>query len=74
MYPIQSPGGWQLIGRTPVKLYDPSNLEAPVFIKAGDYIRYVSVDEDTYNKISEEVNAGTYKVNIKEVKREQLRG
>ena len=39
MYPIQSPGGWQLIGRTPVKLYDPSNLEEPVFIKAGDYIR-----------------------------------
>ncbi|BFL73217.1 5-oxoprolinase subunit PxpB [Anaerococcus nagyae] len=74
MYPLESPGGWQLIGRTPVKLYDPSNPESPVFINAGDYIRYVSVDEQTYNKILEEVNAGTYKVNIKEVKRGELRG
>jgi len=74
MYPIQSPGGWQLIGRTPVKLYDPSNLEEPVFIKAGDYIRYVAVDEATYKEISDQVEAGTYEVKIKEVKREQLRG
>lgn len=74
MYPLESPGGWQLIGRTPVKLYDSSNPESPVFINAGDYIRYVSVDDKTYNKILEEVNAGTYKVNIKEVKRGELRG
>lgn len=73
MYPIVSPGGWQLIGRTPVKLYDPDRKE-PVFINAGDYIRYVSVDEDEYQKILDEVNNNTYVVEIEEVKRGDLRG
>ena len=48
MYPSESPGGWQLIGRTPLKLYD-ENKEPPVFVNAGDYIRYVSISEDEYN-------------------------
>lgn len=71
MYPTDSPGGWQLIGRTPVKLYDEKRKE-PVFIHAGDYIRYVSISEDEYNEIKKEVDANTYEVSIKEVKRGEL--
>lgn len=73
MYPSESPGGWQLIGRTPLKLYDPE-AEPPVFIQAGDYIRYVSIDEEEYNRIKKEVENGTYKVNIKRVEVGELNG
>ncbi len=42
IYPLASPGGWQLIGRTPVKVYDPSR-ENPILYKAGDYIRFIPI-------------------------------
>lgn len=63
MYPSESPGGWQLIGRTPLKLYDPKK-EPPVFIQAGDYIRYVAITESEYAEIEEQVNAGRYQVKM----------
>ena len=59
IYPIQSPGGWQLIGKTPVKLYDPYR-EPPILLKAGDYIRFVSVEWDDYCKIEEQVERNAY--------------
>ncbi|EFI41777.1 MULTISPECIES: 5-oxoprolinase subunit PxpB [Peptoniphilus] len=73
MYPSDSPGGWQLIGRTPLKLYDEAN-DPPVFINAGDYIRYVKIDEAEYEKIKSEVENGTYEVSIKTVDRGELNG
>lgn len=42
IYPIDSPGGWQLIGRTPLRLFDPQR-EPPVFINAGDLVRFVPI-------------------------------
>ncbi len=71
MYPLESPGGWQLIGRTPLKLFDDTK-EPPVFIQAGDYIRYVSIDQKEYDRIKDEVEKDTYKVSIKKVKRGDL--
>lgn len=72
-YPSDSPGGWQLLGRTPLKLYDKES-EPPVFINAGDYIRYISITVDEYKDIQEKVNNGEYKVNIRTVNRGELRG
>ena len=63
MYPIDSPGGWQLIGRTPVKLYDPL-AEPPVLLNAGDYIRFVQVNEEEYFRIKDLVDKKEYVVNI----------
>lgn len=63
IYPIDSPGGWQLIGRTPVKLYDPL-AEPPIFLNAGDYVRFVPVDEKEYLRIKDQVDKGEYVVNI----------
>lgn len=71
MYPLESPGGWQLIGRTPLKLYDDTK-EPPVFIQAGDYIRYIPIDEKKYKKIEKEVKNNSYKVSIKMLKRSDL--
>ena len=47
IYPVESPGGWQLIGRTPVTLFDASR-QPPVLVEAGDYIRFVPVSRDEY--------------------------
>lgn len=49
-YPSDSPGGWQIIGRTPVTMYDMSKEEAAL-LSAGDYVRYVPIDEQEYNRI-----------------------
>lgn len=71
MYPSMSPGGWRIIGRTPLKLYNPDS-DIPVYISSGDYIRYVSVDEEKYNEILKQVEAGEYKLNIRKAKRGEL--
>ena len=63
MYPSETPGGWQLIGRTPLKLYD-SDKEPPVMLSAGDYVRYVSVSEEEYLEIKKQVEEGTYVVKV----------
>lgn len=61
IYPVASPGGWQLIGKTPVKVYDKSK-ENPILYKAGEYIRFFSVSYEEYLQIEKAVQAGTYTV------------
>lgn len=48
IYPVDSPGGWQLIGRTPLRLFDP---EGESLYKAGDTIRFVPIEEKEYDEI-----------------------
>jgi len=59
IYPVESPGGWRLIGRTPISLFDPTR-EPPVAIEPGDYLRFVQVDQSEYGAIQSSVRAGTY--------------
>ena len=42
IYPSELPGGWQLIGRTPLRLFDPTRA-APCLLRAGDRVRFVAV-------------------------------
>ncbi len=42
IYPLDSPGGWQIIGRTPLKLFDPQKDE-PVYFKPGDIVRFYPI-------------------------------
>jgi KipI family sensor histidine kinase inhibitor len=44
IYPLASPGGWRLIGRTPLKLFDPS-ASPPPLLRMGDRVRFVPVRE-----------------------------
>ena len=60
-----SPGGWQLLGLTPVKTYDP-NREIPILFEAGDYIHFVPVTEKDFLEIKEQVNQGTYECVIRQ--------
>ena len=48
IYPMESPGGWQLIGRTPLTLFAPGK---PLPYAAGDRIRFVPIDEDEFARI-----------------------
>ncbi|QPF71952.1 5-oxoprolinase subunit PxpB [Roseateles sp. DAIF2] len=47
IYPLETPGGWNLIGRTPLRLFDPG-AEPPCRLAPGDAIRFVAIDADTY--------------------------
>lgn len=47
IYPLKSPGGWQIIGRTPCKLYDETS-DSPVLYKAGDYIRFFQISKEEF--------------------------
>ncbi|MBE7024487.1 MAG: 5-oxoprolinase subunit PxpB [Ruminococcaceae bacterium] len=49
IYPLASPGGWRLIGQTPVKVYDPAR-ETPILYRAGDYIRFFPITPSEFEK------------------------
>ncbi len=51
VYPSVSPAGWQIIGRTPVKLYDAQRAE-PILLRAGDYLRFYPIDGQQFEQIA----------------------
>lgn len=59
IYPAESPGGWQIIGRSPVRLFDPRR-DPPVAVQAGEYIRFVPITDTTFRDIERRVQEGTY--------------
>lgn len=59
VYPIDSPGGWQLIGRTPVRMYDP-NRETPILPQAGQYIHFYPIDQAEFDRIAAQEAEGGY--------------
>ncbi len=50
IYPLDSPGGWQIIGRTPLKLFDPERKPSILF-DTGDIIKFVEIDPKRYEEI-----------------------
>ena len=50
IYPLQSPGGWNIIGRTPLKLFDKKNTN-PFLLNTGDEIKFVTVTKDAFEKL-----------------------
>lgn len=59
IYPIDSPGGWQLIGRTPVKLYD-AHRDTPILLDAGLHVKFIPIDEAEYKRIETRIEQGRY--------------
>lgn len=60
IYPLASPGGWRLIGSTPIRMYDPCRSD-PVLCRPGDYIRFVPVTTCQYYDIARDVTNGVWK-------------
>ena len=50
VYTVESPGGWQIIGKTPLKVFDPAR-EKPFLIAPGDSIIFTSIDKDVFEKL-----------------------
>lgn len=65
IYPLDSPGGWQLMGMTPVRTYDPER-QTPILVEAGDYIRFIPIDEEEFLRIQELVEKGEYQCVVHE--------
>ncbi|CAA7599545.1 allophanate hydrolase [Acididesulfobacillus acetoxydans] len=51
IYPLASPGGWQIIGRTPLRLFDPAG-DPPTLLQSGDRIRFIAVGKEEYSQLS----------------------
>ena len=66
VYPLASPGGWQLLGRTPVSVFDRQRQE-PILYRAGDLVHFVPISPAEYEEIARAVAAGTYTVQVEEV-------
>lgn len=56
VYPIETPGGWQLIGRTPLNLFLPDE-DIPSLLQAGDRIIFKPISEEEYAEMEEAIHA-----------------
>jgi KipI family sensor histidine kinase inhibitor len=61
VYPVESPGGWHLIGATPVRLFDLT-WPRPALLAAGDEVTFEPIDSAQFDKIQAAVAAGRYRV------------
>ncbi|PKI23349.1 allophanate hydrolase [Staphylococcus succinus] len=61
LYPKESPGGWQIIGRTPLNVFD-IHREVMCLYAAGDYIKFYSITEETYHEIVEEQKHNNFNI------------
>ena len=53
IYPLETPGGWQIIGRTPIKLFDV-NRQQPSLLKAGDKIKFEQISLREFEQLERE--------------------
>jgi KipI family sensor histidine kinase inhibitor len=51
VYPAETPGGWRLVGRTPVKPFDPDR-DPPFLMKAGDAVQFYPIDRGQFDRMS----------------------
>ncbi len=60
IYPLDSPGGWQIIGNTPLRPYDPDRAK-PILYSAGEYLRFEPITFDEYLTIQTQIASGEYR-------------
>lgn len=71
IYPVVSPGGYQMMGLTPVPIYDrfqslPDLEESPILLRLGDRVRFVPITLEECDAIRQQVREGTYRIAIRE--------
>lgn len=59
IYPKDSPGGWNIIGKTPIKLFNATN-ERPTEINAGDFIKFEPITKTEFDLLRIETESGTF--------------
>jgi len=63
IYSVESPGGFWVLGRTPVRLYDPTAPD-PILLRAGDHVRFRAIDRARFEAIAAAVASGVYRPRI----------
>jgi len=53
IYTFESPGGWNIIGNTPIKVFDKFNEKNPTIINSGDRVTFYKINKDEYLKFNE---------------------
>jgi inhibitor of KinA len=61
IYPIESPGGWHVIGNSPIQFFNPTH-SPPCFAKAGDRVQFYPVNIKNYKAIKTSVEKNTYTI------------
>ncbi len=61
IYPRESPGGWNIIGNSPINFFD-AEKDPPCFAKSGDKVQFIPIDRKEYDKLIHQVEKGTYKI------------
>ena len=61
VYPQESAGGWNIIGKTPINFFDVENTN-PCFAKAGDNIKFKSISLEEFYQLEKEIVANNYKI------------
>lgn len=61
IYPQESAGGWHIIGKTPIPIFDVQK-EQPCFAKSGDQIQFVAIDKEEFHEIEIAILEGTYQL------------
>jgi inhibitor of KinA len=56
VYPLVTPGGWQIIGQAPLKMFDANRLQ-PSLLKTGDRVVFKAVDEIEFGKIAKDAGS-----------------
>ena len=62
IYPNKSPGGWHIIGKTPINLFDIEKA-SPCLISSGDKVKFVSISLEQYQLISVQVESNIFELN-----------
>lgn len=63
IYSVESPGGFWVLGRTPLRLYDPGAAD-PILLRAGDHVRFRVIQRDEFDRIADAVARGVYRPRI----------
>ena len=63
IYPVESPGGWRVLGRTPLRLFDPRRAR-PFLLSPGDGLRFVSVEAAAFEALAAEAEAGRLEAEV----------
>jgi inhibitor of KinA len=64
IYPINSPGGWQIIGRIPIKLFNLKK-EPPFLLKSGDYLKFYPINQKEFIEIKKKFEEENYNCKVK---------
>ena len=61
IYPQDSPGGWHIIGSSPIELFNPKE-NPPCFINAGDKVKFYSISKFEYLQIQDKIENSTFNI------------